>query len=395
MVRSPKISSESQHIPAREPQPGYQLIAGAPQNPLSYLEFGLLTLAAGHPPFTWETREREVAFHLLGGTCEVTVSGGAGALAGTLGPRRDVFGGPPAALFAPAGSRVGLSALHDGARLAVLSVPPAGDRPPSLISSMQVVTRAVGKDSWTRRVTSVVDQRVSSRLLAGETLHAAGPWSSYPPHKHDANLPGKEVPWKRCITILSSRGRASASRWSTRRRATRIRSSECIACGMATPWSFREATIRWSRPAGTRWRTCGPSPGSASTTAPGPPIPPTSGSSPEPPRGDAANHEALRERVGQQHRAHGDDRASHERTVVDVPVGIFEQRDPDGQRPQPLRVDDDHRPEEVVPGAQEQGHGDGGQRGFDQRRDDRGHDAHLAGSVDPGSVDQIHGDALD
>src|SRR5256886_14064951 len=194
MVRSPKISSESQHIGARDPQPGYQLIAGPPQSPLSYLEFGLLTLAAGHPPFTWETREREVALHLLGGTCEVTVSGGAGALAGTLGPRRDVFGGPPAALFAPAGSRVGLSALHDSARLAVLSVPPAGDRPPSLISSMQVVTRAVGKDSWTRRVTSVVDRRVSSRLLAGEPLHAAGPWSSSPPHKHDANLPGKEVP---------------------------------------------------------------------------------------------------------------------------------------------------------------------------------------------------------
>src|SRR2546428_11471081 len=121
MVRSLKISSESQHIAARDPQPGYQLIAGPPQSPLSYLEFGLLTLAAGHPPFTWETREREEAFHLLGGTCEVTVSGGARALAGTLGPRCDVFGGPPAALLAPAGSRLGLSALHHRPRRAGLS----------------------------------------------------------------------------------------------------------------------------------------------------------------------------------------------------------------------------------------------------------------------------------
>src|SRR2546428_4488109 len=193
MVRSPKISSESQHIAARDPQPGYQLIAGPPQSPLSYLEFGLLTLAAGHPPHIWETREREVVFHLLGGTCEVTVSGGAGALAGTLGPRRDVFGGPPAALFAPAGSRVGLSALQDGARLAVLSVPPAADRPPSLISSTQVVTRAVGKDSWTRRGTNGVDQRVSSRLLAGGTPHAAGALASYPPHQPHAHPPGREV----------------------------------------------------------------------------------------------------------------------------------------------------------------------------------------------------------
>jgi len=194
MIRSPKVSPESQHIPARASLPGYQPIAGPEHSPLRYLEFGLVTLSAGQAPLTWETRDREVVFYLLGGTCQVTVSGGAGALAGTLGPRPDVFGGMPAALFAPAGSHVSLSVLRDAARLAVLSVPPAADRPPSLISSTQVVTRAVGKDSWTRRVASVVDQRVSSRLLAGETLHAAGPWSSYPPHKHDANLPGREVP---------------------------------------------------------------------------------------------------------------------------------------------------------------------------------------------------------
>src|SRR5207247_7979064 len=129
-----------------------------------------------------------------GGTCEVTGSGGAGALAGTLGPRSNVFDGPPAALFAPAGSRVGLTALQDVVRLAVLSAPPAADRPPSLITSTQAATRAVGKDSWTRHVTSVIDQWVSSSMLAGDTLHAAGAWSSYPPHKHDCDIPGIDVP---------------------------------------------------------------------------------------------------------------------------------------------------------------------------------------------------------
>src|SRR5439155_1385825 len=177
-LRASKISPESQHIPAGTVHPGYHVIAGPALSPLTYLEFGLLSLAHAPSPFTWETREREVAFYLLGGTCEVTVSGGAGALAGMLGPRSNVFDGPPAALFAPAGSRVGLAALQDGVRLAVLSAPPAADRAPSLITSAQSATRAVGKDSWTRQVTSVIDQRVSSRLLAGETLHAAGPWSS-------------------------------------------------------------------------------------------------------------------------------------------------------------------------------------------------------------------------
>src|SRR5437870_7837638 len=84
MVRAPKISPESQHIPAAPVQPGYRVIAGPALSPLTYLEFGLLSLAQGQPSLTWQTREREVAFYLLGGTCEVTVSGGAGALAGTL-----------------------------------------------------------------------------------------------------------------------------------------------------------------------------------------------------------------------------------------------------------------------------------------------------------------------
>src|SRR2546427_9336402 len=194
MVRAPKVAPECQQRPAPTDQPGCRVIAGPAVSPPACLEFGVPSLAQGQPSLPWQTRERAVAFYLLGGTCEVTVSGGAGALAGTLGPRSNVFDGPPAALFAPAGSRVGLTALQDGVRLAVLSAPPAADRPPSLITSTQAATRAVGKDSWTRHVTSVIDQRVSSRLLAGETLHAAGPWSSYPPHKHDRDIPGIEVP---------------------------------------------------------------------------------------------------------------------------------------------------------------------------------------------------------
>ncbi len=194
MVLSPQMAAESRHIPAGARQPGYQPIAGPGHTPLRYLEFGLVTLAAGQAPLTWETRDREVVFYLLGGACEVTVSGGAGALAGTLGSRPDVFGGPPSALFTSAGSRVGLSALQESAYLAVLSAPATAGRPPRLIDPAQVVTRVVGKDTWVRQVRSVVDQRIASRLLVGETLHTVGPWSSYPPHKHDANLPGKEVP---------------------------------------------------------------------------------------------------------------------------------------------------------------------------------------------------------
>src|SRR2546428_2558952 len=150
MIRPPKVSPESQHIPARASLPGYQPIAGPEHSPLRYLEFGLVTLPAGQAPLTWETRDREVVFYLLGGTCQVTVSGGAGALAGTLGPRPYVFGRMPAALFAPAGSHVSLSVLPDAARLARFSVPPAADPPPPPLSPPPVVAPAGGQDSWTR-----------------------------------------------------------------------------------------------------------------------------------------------------------------------------------------------------------------------------------------------------
>src|SRR5437879_10894888 len=106
MVRAPKISPESQHIPAAPVQPGYRVIAGPALSPLTYLEFGLLSLAQGQPSLTWQTREREVAFYLLGGTCEVTVSGGAGALAGTMGPRSTGVDGSPAGLSQHTESRV-------------------------------------------------------------------------------------------------------------------------------------------------------------------------------------------------------------------------------------------------------------------------------------------------
>lgn len=177
--------AESQHIAAVERLPAYHSIASPANSPLTHLEFALITLAGGGAPFSWESRDREAVFYLIGGGCEVTVSGAAGALAGTLGPRASVFDSPPSALFVPAGSHVGLIGLADGARLALFSAPPSADRSPRIVGPDQVTVREVGTDAWSRRVTSVADQSVTSRMLVGETQNPAGHWSSYPPHKHD------------------------------------------------------------------------------------------------------------------------------------------------------------------------------------------------------------------
>lgn len=177
--------TESQFIPAVESPSVHHLVASPENSPLKHLEFALITLAGGGEIFSWESLEREAVIYLIAGGCEVTVSGAAGALAGTLGPRVSVFDAPPSALFVPAGSSIGLSTLPDGARLALFCAPPSADRPPRIIGPDQVAIRNVGADLWSRRVTSVADQTVTSRMLVGETQSPAGHWSSYPPHKHD------------------------------------------------------------------------------------------------------------------------------------------------------------------------------------------------------------------
>ena len=93
--------------------------------------------------------------------------------------------------------------------------------------------------------------------------------------------------------------------------------------------------------------------------------------------------------------ARGDDRRRHERAVIDVPVRILEEGDTHGERPQIWRVDDDDRPEEVIPAARgRESWPRWPDRRLDQRRDDREDDAHLAGPVDPRSLDDVHWDCL-
>jgi 5-deoxy-glucuronate isomerase len=188
------VHAESQYIAAGPQGPGYHLIAYPPDSPLRYLEFATVTLAAGGGPIAWESRDREAVLYLIGGVCEYTVAAGASASSGVLDSRPSVFDGLPCAVYLPPGVRLGLSSPRTGAQLALFSAPPAGDRHLRHIAASEVSVRSVGKDAWSRRVHSVVDQRVASRLLVGETINQAGSWSSYPPHKHDAEVPGREVP---------------------------------------------------------------------------------------------------------------------------------------------------------------------------------------------------------
>jgi len=186
-------AAKSQYIARSERSTGYRRIAGPETSPLRFLEFGLATVDRGEP-LHWHSGTTEAVVYLIGGHCAWTISGASGELAGVLDSRKEIFDGPPSAIFMPAGSRLQLESGGGTAKLAFFSTPPQEERSPQAVGPQEVTVRTVGAESWTRRVVSVIDERIASRLLIGETINVPGDWSSYPPHKHDAELPGREVP---------------------------------------------------------------------------------------------------------------------------------------------------------------------------------------------------------
>lgn len=161
-------------------------------HPLSFIEFGTLRLNRANPSATLAFQDRELALLLLEGAAVIR----AGGERWEVGPRRSVFDDPPWAVYSPPSVPLEVTA-RDGVLAAVATAPAHNRHAIRVIGPDQVSERVVGAHNWTRRVRSVVDQRMSERLLVGETLNPPGNWSSYPPHKHDrlteTELPMEEV----------------------------------------------------------------------------------------------------------------------------------------------------------------------------------------------------------
>jgi len=171
------------------PTAGFAAAVRADGHPFSFLEFGVLRLTHASPETTLAFADREAVLLLLEGAA--TVSGG--DQGGDIGPRGSVFGDAPWAVYIPAGVALDVR-VRDSMLAAVATAPATARKRVQLIGPNRVSERVVGADNWTRRVRSVVDQRLSERLLVGETVNPPGNWSSYPPHKHDRLTDAGELP---------------------------------------------------------------------------------------------------------------------------------------------------------------------------------------------------------
>ena len=132
-----------------------------------------------------ETGADETALIWLGGRAQVDGFG-------QVGERDDVFSGLPSALLLPPGASYTLRALTP-LRLAIVSAPAASAPPARLVRPGDVRVEIRGKGVTERKIHWILSEKEpAARLLLVEVLTPAGHWSTYPPHKHDADTPGVE-----------------------------------------------------------------------------------------------------------------------------------------------------------------------------------------------------------
>ena len=116
-----------------------------------------------------------------------------GAREQRLAGRPSVFAGPSDVLFLGAGSSATISG---SGRVAVAEAPTAERRPARYMPAAEVPVEVRGGGKCTRQINNFgmpATLPEAARLLVCEVITPADNWSSYPPHKHDHDVPGREA----------------------------------------------------------------------------------------------------------------------------------------------------------------------------------------------------------
>lgn len=168
---------------------GYKpIIVRSPGVSNAYLDFGMLTLE-GDQTFQCNTGQDEVVLTILSGSVDASFNG---TTVSSVGERKDVFDGKPAAIYLPAETTYTLKpSAGKKVEIAVSQAKCLEDAGPAVIHPNQLESFWRGKDNWSRLVTMVGVP--STNLIVGEVFNPAGNWSGTPPHKHDTENPGLET----------------------------------------------------------------------------------------------------------------------------------------------------------------------------------------------------------
>lgn len=177
------MSYKKTYVPAN----GYTKLCEIGKCSLKKLEFGIIELNPGDSlPFY--TEDREVAFIMLEGHCNVTVSG---EVWENVGNRMNVFENRRAeSFYMPREQALTITAI-DHIKIAVCGTPVAEKTEPQLLRGDRVVLKLLGEVPYQRETSFIIDGTTNAKVLTiGEAYCTEGNWAGFPPHKHDEdNMP--------------------------------------------------------------------------------------------------------------------------------------------------------------------------------------------------------------
>ena len=168
------------YVPAK----GYTRVCEIDKCSLKKLEFGIIELDAGET-LNFKTGDKEFAFIMLEGHCDVTVNGETWK---NIGNRMSVFENRKAeSFYMPREQACTITAL-DHIKIAVCGTPIEVKTEPQVLREDHVVLKKLGRVPFERETSFIIDGNSNAKILTiGEAYTTEGNWAGFPPHKHDVN----------------------------------------------------------------------------------------------------------------------------------------------------------------------------------------------------------------
>ena len=166
---------------------GHELVVRQDDAGWSYAALRVLVLAAGQTR-EFATGDEEMMLLPLSGGCDVVC----GQERFVVDGRSSVFSRVSNFVYLPRDAAVAVASAGGG-RFALASARCERRLPARYGPAGQVPVETRGAGSCSRQVNNFGAAGVfeADQLIAVEVLTPAGNWSSYPPHKHDENRPGR------------------------------------------------------------------------------------------------------------------------------------------------------------------------------------------------------------
>ena len=166
------------------PQKGYTPVCKIGECSLKKLEFGIIELDAGES-LGFETCDKEFAFIMLEGHCNVTVGE---ERYENVGNRMSVFENRRAeSFYMPRETALTIEAI-DHVKIAVCGTPVVEKTAPQVLREDHVVLKLLGEVPYQRETSFIIDGNSNAKVLTiGEAYCTEGNWAGFPPHKHDVN----------------------------------------------------------------------------------------------------------------------------------------------------------------------------------------------------------------